>query len=78
MLSFTIALVEQLIVKTGVYTIIQLFNGTCYTITYVNNYFNPQLTEMQLIRNELTTLKDKIYELENGNIKNVIVLDDDD
>ena len=54
------SLIESLIVKISIFTVTQLFNGTCYTAGAIYHYYNPSLSEIDLLKIELASLRDQI------------------
>ena len=82
MLTLTASILETVIIKTSVFASQQIFNIAYYSGITIYNWYNPTLSETEILQQKLNLLQNEINDLKELNynhIKNsVIVLDDSD
>lgn len=82
MLTLTASILETVIIKTSVFATQQIFNIAYYGGMSIYNWYNPTLSETELLEKKLKLLQNEIDDLKQINYKHiidsVIVLDDSD
>ena len=82
MLTLTANIVETVIIKTSVFAGQQILNVAYYGSISLYNWYNPTLTETELLQRQVKLLQNEINDLKNLQYKDVenkiIVFDDID
>ena len=82
MLTLTASILETVIIKTSVFATQQIFNIAYYGGLSIYNWYNPTLSETEILQQKLKLLQNEIDDLKQINYKHiidsVIVLDDTD
>lgn len=80
MLTLTASILETVIVKTSVFASQQILNIAYYSGVSVYNWYNPSMSETEILQRQVGLLKNEINDLKELHYKNIedriIVLDD--
>ena len=79
MLSLTASIIETVVVKTTVFAVSQVINLASYGTYAVYKWYNPSLSQTEILENEVKLLRNEINELREidyaRNENRVIVLE---
>tara|TARA_Y100000768_G_scaffold387239_1_gene377878 strand:+ start:1989 stop:2228 length:240 start_codon:yes stop_codon:yes gene_type:complete len=63
MISLTASIIETVVVKTTVFAVSQVINLASYGTYAVYNWYNPTLSQTEILQNEVKLLRNEINEL---------------
>lgn len=71
MLSVTASIIETIVIKTSVFAGQQLLNIVYYGGASLYNWYNPTLSETQLLQKEVKMLKNELFDLKEAQYKDI-------
>lgn len=71
MLSVTASIIETIVIKTSVFAGQQLLNVVYYGGASLYNWYNPTLSETQLLQKEVKMLKNELFDLKEAQYKDI-------
>ena len=69
MLSVTASIIETIVIKSSVFAGQQLLNIVYYGGASLYNWYNPTLSETQLLQKEVKMLKNELFDLKEAQYK---------